>query len=110
MAMIEPLLDWYNARLDGDWEHRYGFTIQTADNPGLIVTLDPGGDLGADRSVEDRYEMRMDRFPHPEADGQPIRDLVWDIRIRNGTLAGFCEPGLEPALIRRLLEVLEDLS
>ena len=107
--MIEPLLAWYEARLDGEWEHRYGFTIQAADNPGLIVALDFGDDLGPDRVIAERYEMRVDRFPPPEADGELIRDLVWDIRVRGETLAGFREPGQERALILRLMEVLDDL-
>lgn len=108
--MIEPLLARYNAHLDGEWEHRNGFKVETADNPGLIVTLDPGGDLGPDRVIEDRYAMRVDRFAHPASDGEPIRGLVWSIRVHGGTLIGFCELGQERALIVRLIEVLEDLT
>lgn len=91
--MIAPLLAWYGARLHDEWEHRYGFKIETADNPGLIVTIDPGEDLGPDRILEDRHEMRPDRFPHPEAADAPTQQLIWDFRVRDGALVGFCAPG-----------------
>lgn len=93
--MIEPLLVWYTARLDGEWEHRYGFTIQTADNSGLIVTLDPGREIGPDRVLETLQ------------DGSG--ELINDIRVRGGTSAGFAAPDGERALIVGLLEVEQDL-
>lgn len=31
---------WYGAQCDGDWEHSYGVTIDTLDNPGWWVRVD----------------------------------------------------------------------
>lgn len=68
---------WYSRHCDGDWEHGYGFKIETLDNPG--VSLDAGlreteletvpfaeikRDYGTDdrwmicRRTEDRFETR----------------------------------------------------
>jgi len=39
---LEWLMDWYSSNCDGDWEHGYGVTISTIDNPGwsLLVELE----------------------------------------------------------------------
>lgn len=31
---------WYRAQCNGFWEHQYGVTIETLDNPGWMVTID----------------------------------------------------------------------
>lgn len=38
--MIEWLQQWYFEQCDGEWEHEYGITIETVDNPGWVVTID----------------------------------------------------------------------
>lgn len=41
---LEHLLEWlegfYLLHCDGDWEHSYGFSISSVDNPGWYVKLD----------------------------------------------------------------------
>ena len=34
------LEEWYLGECNGDWEHSYGVTIETLDNPGWIVRID----------------------------------------------------------------------
>ncbi len=34
------LQTWYQAQCNGFWEHAYGVTIQTLDNPGWLVKID----------------------------------------------------------------------
>jgi hypothetical protein len=34
------LMRWYAAKSNGDWEHSYGVTIVTLDNPGWRVSID----------------------------------------------------------------------
>ena len=34
------LLNWYQLNCNGDWEHSYGITIETLDNPGWSITID----------------------------------------------------------------------
>ncbi len=40
MDELENLQRWYSMHCDGDWEHSYGITIESIDNPGWRVTID----------------------------------------------------------------------
>ena len=37
---IERLQDWYKINCDGSWEHSYGYSIATLDNPGWTIRID----------------------------------------------------------------------
>lgn len=37
--VLDWLQDWYAAQCDGDWEHEWGVTIGTLDNPGWTVKI-----------------------------------------------------------------------
>ena len=30
---------WVKSKLDGDWEHKYGISISSTDNPGWVATI-----------------------------------------------------------------------
>jgi hypothetical protein len=38
--VIFQLEAWLSEQCDGDWEHTYGLTIETIDNPGWYVQID----------------------------------------------------------------------
>jgi len=40
---IQKLQLWYNSQCDGSWEHQYGVSINTLDNPGWAVVVDLEG-------------------------------------------------------------------
>ena len=40
MSSLESLQRWYNSQCDHDWEHSFGISIETLDNPGWSVTID----------------------------------------------------------------------
>ena len=40
MQAIDEIQKWFAARCDGEWEHRYGFHLETTDNPGWQATID----------------------------------------------------------------------
>lgn len=50
---------WYMSNCDGDWEHGYGVTIETLDNPGWMVRLELAGTPLAARTF-DRFEYQRD--------------------------------------------------
>ena len=37
---MKELENWYLSNCDGDWEHQYGVTIESLDNPGWRVLID----------------------------------------------------------------------
>lgn len=43
MNVIEIIQQWYAAQCDGEWEHQYGISIDTLDNPGWSVSIDLHG-------------------------------------------------------------------
>jgi hypothetical protein len=38
--VLAELQRWYLDQCDGDWEHAYGITIDTLDNPGWSLRID----------------------------------------------------------------------
>lgn len=40
MTTLQKLQTWYASRCNGDWEHQFGITIETQDNPGWRVEID----------------------------------------------------------------------
>ena len=41
--MLEELQDWYLAQCNGEWEHGYGVSIETLDNPGWSLRIELTG-------------------------------------------------------------------
>jgi hypothetical protein len=40
MNSIEFLQTWYQSKCDGNWEHNFGISIETLDNPGWHIEVD----------------------------------------------------------------------
>ncbi len=40
MTDLEWLSEWFEQQCDGDWEHEFGVTIGTLDNPGWSLRVD----------------------------------------------------------------------
>jgi hypothetical protein len=59
--LLARLQAWYVANCDGDWEHQYGVTIESLDNPGWRVTIDLTGTSLEAREFEDVEIRRGDR-------------------------------------------------
>jgi hypothetical protein len=43
MDVLDWLAHWYEAQCDGDWEHGFGPSIGTIDNPGWLIKIDLSG-------------------------------------------------------------------
>jgi len=65
MNLITWLEDWYTSNCDGDWEHQYGISIETLDNPGWHLKLNLTYTLYDDVAFE---EIKIERTEH---------DWVW---------------------------------
>ncbi len=40
VVLLTWLEEWYTNNCNGDWEHSYGITIESTDNPGWCITID----------------------------------------------------------------------
>jgi|SRR5882757_2307084 hypothetical protein len=75
---LKCLQEWYSLHCDGSWEHQYGVSIKTLDNPGWTFKVKLTDTELFDRAFD---EVRVDG------------DSDWYLcRIRNHTFEGFCGP------------------
>ena len=51
MKALSLLEKWYAAHCDGDWEHQYGVSIGTLDNPGWTLEIDLRGTDAENRTL-----------------------------------------------------------
>ncbi len=51
-SVVKWLQDWYVEMCDGLWEHQYGVTIETVDNPGWSVDIDLKKEIYGQFSIE----------------------------------------------------------
>jgi len=70
---LSELQAWYRAQCNGDWEHSYGVTIGTLDNPGWSVTIDL-----AETPLADRGFTTVENLNH-EVDWMrcEVKDQKW---------------------------------
>lgn len=57
---IKFLQEWYHFQCDGYWEHAYGITIETLDNPGWSVSVELEGTPLSSRSFDPVEIKRSD--------------------------------------------------
>ena len=49
---ISALEKWYLQHCNGDWEHQWGVSIETLDNPGWRIRIDLRGTRAEDRLLD----------------------------------------------------------
>lgn len=59
-GLLGELQSWYLAQCNGSWEHTYGITIETVDNPGWYFKVDIADTYLADRIFEGISENELD--------------------------------------------------
>ncbi|MBN9046423.1 MAG: immunity 53 family protein [Rhizobiales bacterium] len=52
MDVLDWFSRWYEAQCDGDWEHGFGPSISTVDNPGWSLKIDLSGTDCDGRTLE----------------------------------------------------------
>jgi hypothetical protein len=57
-ATLERLQRWFASCANGDWEHRYGISIKTLDNPGWVVSIDMQATSLEARQFEEQQDKR----------------------------------------------------
>lgn len=92
---ILKLQKWYISNCDGDWEHNYGFQLETLDNPGWNVTID-------------LEETHQENQPFSEQKINCKHDSEWLIVKKDGSkLKGSCGPAELDAMLMIVAEWLQ---
>jgi len=73
MNALVQLQQWYEAQCDEEWEHHFGVSIGTLDNPGWTVTIDLNG-----TSLERKHFQTIE---HLDADRDWIKCWVEDSKF-----------------------------
>jgi Immunity protein 53 len=68
---LGALAQWYAAHCDGEWEHSYGITLETLDNPGWSLSIDLVG-------------TELEHVPFPPIDHQLQHPTSWRRCWRDG--------------------------
>jgi hypothetical protein len=83
------LCEWFASQCDGDWEHEFGISIGTLDNPGWSLRIDLT-----------RTALRDSAFPRVELEGSGGWMRMWK-DDSEAVLNGTCSPQLLPDLLSR---------
>jgi hypothetical protein len=62
---ISELERWYFEQGNGEWEHGYGVSIGTLDNPGWVMKIDLNGTKAENRTL-DRVELHQSEDDWPD--------------------------------------------
>ena len=71
MNELQRLQKWYLAQCNGDWEHQYGVTIGTLDNPGWWLRIELADtnletvvfpEISIERSKTDWVHCKIENF------------------------------------------------
>ena len=91
MGVIKWLEQWYLSNCDGDWEHGFGVSISTLDNPGWTVKLNISLTLYEDVAFD---EVKIDRTEH---DWVYCKKDNWEIMCAGG-----------PKNLEEMLEIIKN--
>jgi|SRR3989338_6605156 hypothetical protein len=97
MNMLSWLMKWYESNCNGDWEHEYGVSIGTLDNPGWSITIDL-----IETSLEG-YETEFLRVENSEKDW-------YDFRFHKNKFSAGGDPTKLEFLLKKFREVAEEKS
>ena len=96
VSALQRLRQWYKAQCDGDWEHSYGVSIGTLDNPGWRLEIDL---TDTPLQYKSFIEVKSD-YEHGEN---------WlTCFLRDGKFQGACGPDRLEEILGIFLEWAED--
>lgn len=72
---VAELDRWFSNRCDGTWEHHWGVSIQTTDNPGWLLTF---------------KSLPIDRKCIPSAISKLLRDYGAEVVVTDTVVRVFC--------------------
>lgn len=101
LSELARLQQWYLDQCDGEWEHGYGISIETLDNPGWSLEIEL---TGTSAKLEVGREVSLDR---DDDDDHWYRIWVQEDDRGNLSLLAMCGPLNLTQVIEIALEWLE---
>jgi hypothetical protein len=96
VSLVEELQGWYRGHCNGEWEHHYGISIETCDNPGWWVRIDLKGTELESRGFQSLTE-------NVGADGFQKGDRWLHCRVKDGVWHGSGDESRLPLIIETFL-------
>lgn len=94
IEIINWIKNWYLDQCNDDWEHSYGITIQTIDNPGWEVNIDLKGT---------KYEGLVHKSQLIEKN-----DADWySFKIEDNKFSGYGDPSKLDLILIKFKELVE---
>jgi hypothetical protein len=97
METLERLQNWFAQNCDGDWEHEYGITIFTLDNPGWGIKID------LSETQLDGKEMETEEIDDGDSDW-------YIIQIKDNCIIAHGDKYKLNLLISRTVDIIKDLQ
>lgn len=98
------LQSWYIAQCDGEWEHSYGVTIETLDNPGWSLSVDLSG-TRLDGCKCPRTDEGLD---DEDFDDEGETKGPWlEYYVKNNVFEAACDPSSLSCAVRAFLSWAE---
>ena len=92
---LKRLCEWISGQCNGKWEHDYGVTLETCDNPGWILTVDLKGTRLENKPF---VPIREGDFSH----NCPLPPWI-DCHVENGVFSGGIDLNRLPVLLNLFL-------
>lgn len=97
MDLLAGLQDWYASQCNGDWEHQYGISLTSLDNPGWWIKIDLAGTSLQSRTFETLIE-------NVDADHFSTADRWLHCRVENNVWHGAGDETKLPVILRAFLD------
>lgn len=95
MDVFKWLQEWYQSHCDGDWEHQYGVSITTIDNPGWYLVVDL-----IYTEFQD-LELEIQNFDISESDW-------YGFKVSKGKFEAFGDPSKLEILVLKFKEIVQE--
>jgi hypothetical protein len=95
MEALNWLQTWYQKHCNGDWEHQYGISITTIDNPGWSIIIDL-----IYTKMQD-LEIGIKNF-------DVTKNNWYGFKVTNGKFEGFGDPSKLETLILSFKKIVEE--
>lgn len=104
MEAVKKLMQWYSEQCNGLWEHRFGVSIESTDNPGWWVKIDIPATL-----APEPVDTILTQNGMPSSEGTVTKvSPEWIVcRIHNGQFDGAGDPGSLVRIIEVFMEFVE---